>query len=109
MAALRTLQGPDALLEQTRAAETAPAPALLLGLKGFGADIAGLLWSEGLFWTHSNRRQVAAYAGLAPTPWESGSIDHEQGVSKTGNARLNMVMIQLAWLWLRQRPHSALS
>jgi transposase len=25
-----------------------------------------------------HRRQVAAYAGLAPTPWQSGSIDHEQ-------------------------------
>jgi transposase len=44
---------------------------------------------------------VAAYAGLAPTPWQSGSVDHEQGVSKAGNPRLRTTMIQLAWLWLR--------
>ena len=37
-----------------------------------------VLWSEGLFREFDNRRQVAAYAGLAPTPWQSGSIDHEQ-------------------------------
>jgi transposase len=52
---------------------------------------------------------VAAYAGLAPTPWKSGSIDREQGVSKAGNPRLRTIMIQLAWLWLRHQPHSALS
>jgi transposase len=41
---------------------------------------------------------VAAYAGLAPTPWQSGSIDHEQGVSKAGNPRLRTTMVELAWL-----------
>jgi transposase len=99
----------DALLTMSRAAETAPPAALLLGLKGIGADIAAILWSEGLFRMFSNRRQVAAYAGLAPTPWKSGSIDREQGVSKAGNPRLRTIMIQLAWLWLRHQPHSALS
>jgi hypothetical protein len=39
----------------------------------------------GLFRQFDNRRQVAAHAGLAPTPWQSGSLDHEQGVSKAGN------------------------
>ena len=56
-----------------------------------------------------NRRQVAAYAGLAPTPWKSGSVDREQGVSKSGNPRLRTTMLQLAWLWLRHQPDSALS
>ena len=107
---IRTVEAErDALLERARAAEAAPAPGLLLGLKGIGADIAGILWAEGLFRTFSNRRQVAAYAGLAPTPWKSGSIDREQGVSKAGNPRLRTIMIQLAWLWLRHQPHSALS
>jgi transposase len=107
---IRTVEAErDALLERARTAEAAPAPALLLGLKGIGADIAGILWAEGLFRPFANRRQVAAYAGLAPTPWKSGSIDREQGVSKAGNARLRTIMIQLAWLWLRHQPHSALS
>ena len=52
---------------------------------------------------------MAAYAGLAPTPWQSGSVQHEQGVSKSGNPRLRTTMIQLAWLWLRHQPTSELS
>jgi transposase len=33
----------------------------------------------------------------------------EQGVSKAGNARLRLAMIELAWIWLRHQPQSALS
>ncbi|EIZ79359.1 Uncharacterized protein y4iO [Novosphingobium sp. Rr 2-17] len=68
-----------------------------------------ILTSEGLFRHFDNRRQLAAYAGLAPSPWQSGSIDREQGVSKSGNPRLRTTMIQLAWLWLRHQPNSALA
>jgi transposase len=86
-----------------------PAPAMLLALKGIGPEFAVVLWSEGLSRHFDNRRQVAAYAGLAPTPWQSGSVDHDQGVSKAGNPRLRTTLIQVAWLWLRHQPHSALS
>ena len=89
--------------------DAVPPTVMLLGLKGVGPEFAAILWSEGLFRTFSNRRQVAAYAGLAPTPWKSGRVDREQGVSKAGNPRLRTTMIQLAWLWLRQQPASALS
>lgn len=99
----------DALLASTEKAATAQPTGLLLALKGIGPEFAAILWSEGLFRTFSNRRQVAAYAGLPPTPWKSGSIDREQGVSKAGNPRLRTTMIQLAWLWLRHQPGSALS
>jgi transposase len=98
----------DALLKPARDAAPEPA-AMLVRLKGIGPEFAAVLWSEGLFRQFDNRRQVAAYAGLAPTPWKSGSIDHEQGVSKAGNPRLRTTMIQLAWLWLRHQPASALS
>ena len=90
--------------------DTAPAPAsMLMSLKGIGPEFAGTLWLEGLFRSFDNRRQVAAYAGLAPTPWRSGSVDREQGVSKAGNPRLRTTMIQVAWLWLQHQPQSALS
>ena len=56
-----------------------------------------------------NRRQVAAYAGLAPTPSQSGSVNREQGISQSGNPRLRTTIIQLAWLWLRHQPRSALT
>src|SRR5215471_15496018 len=83
--------------------------AMLTALRGFGADSATKLWSEGLSRHFSNRRQVAAYTGLAPTPWQSGGIAHEQGVSKAGNPRLRTTMVQIAWLWLRHQPQSALA
>jgi transposase len=83
--------------------------AMLLGLKGIGPEFAAILYSEGLFRHFDNRRQVAAYAGLAPSPWQSGSIDREQGVSKAGNPRLRTTMVQLAWLWLRHQPDSMLA
>jgi transposase len=68
-----------------------------------------ILWSEGLFRHFDNRRQIASFAGLAPTPWQSGSVDREQGVSKAGNPRLRSTLIQLAWLWLRHQPQSVLA
>jgi transposase len=91
------------------ASQLSPAPPLLLNLKGIGAEFAAVLWSEGLSRHFDNRRQVAAYAGLAPTPWQSGQIDRDQGVSKSGNPRLRATLVQIAWLWLRHQPTSALS
>ena len=68
-----------------------------------------MVWLEALFRPFANRRQVAAYAGLAPTPWQSGGMERDQGISKAGNARLRRTMIQMAWLWLRHQSRSAIS
>lgn len=92
-----------------RVADNTSSQAVLSTLKGIGPEFANTLASEGLFRQFDNRRQIAAYAGLAPSPWRSGSIDREQGVSKAGNPRLRTTMIQLAWLWVRHQPDSALS
>ena len=118
----RELDRLELLLEQIKAVEAerdallaaqqvaAPGPvAMLLDIKGVGPEFAAILWLEGLFRHFDNRRQIASYAGLAPTPWQSGSVDREQGVSKTGNPRLRTTLIQLAWLWLRHQPQSALA
>jgi transposase len=90
--------------------------ALLMRLKGIGPEFADSPLSfrcsdslEGLFRHFENRRQLAAYAGLAPSPWKSGSVDHEQGISKAGNPRLRTTMVELAWMWVRYQPASALS
>jgi transposase len=72
----------DVLLAAQQVAAPAPA-AMLLDIKRIGPEFAAILWSEGLFRHFDNRRQVASYAGLAPTPWQSGSVDREQGVSNT--------------------------
>jgi transposase len=87
----------DALLAAARkpaSQEAAPAAVtMLLALKGMGANFAAVLWSEAFYRQFSNRRQVAAYAGLAATPWQSGGIRHEQGVSKACNPRVCYRMI----------------
>ena len=93
---------------QAREAQSSPV-AMLLDVRGIGAEFANSLWTECLFRDFSNRRQIAAYAGLAPTPWKSGSINREQGVAKAGNPRLRTMLIQMAWLWLHNQPTSALS
>jgi transposase len=97
----------DALLaEQSR---QAPVATMLLAFKGVGPEFATVLWLEGLFRSFANRRQLAAYAGLAPTPWRSGSIEREQGAAKAGNPRLRATLVELAWLWRRHQPRSALT
>jgi transposase len=117
---LRELDRLELLLAQIKALETerdellakdqAAAPAaMLMKLKGVGPEFGAVLWSECLFRRFQNRRQVAAFAGLTPTPWKSGKIDREQGVSKAGNPRLRATLIQLSWLWLRHQPKSALT
>jgi len=100
----------DALFAAAKATMPASGPvAMLLEIKGIGPEFAAILWLEAFFRSFANRKQVAAYAGLAPTPWQSGSVDREQGVSKAGNPRLRTMLIQLAWLWLRHQPQSALA
>ena len=81
----------------------------LMRLRGIGPEFAAVLWLEGLFRRFRNRRQLAAYAGLAPSPWQSGTVRGEQGISKSGNPRLRTTAIELAWLWLRHQPETALS
>ena len=95
--------------EMLRLAQASSPVALLMRLKGIGPEFAAVLYLEGLFRHFENRRQLAAYAGLAPSPWKSGSVDHEQGISKAGNPRLRTTMVELAWMWVRYQPASALS
>jgi transposase len=99
----------DALMAQTAAADPNAPAAALTRLRGIGPEFASLLWLEALFRRFNNRRQIAAYAGLAPSPWQSGGIDREQGIAKSGNPRLRRAMVELAWFWLRHQPASELS
>ena len=96
--------------DATALVEAQPSPvALLMSLRGVGPEFAASLWTEGLCRSFANRRQAGAYPGLTPSPWRSGKIEHEQGVSKAGDPRLRTKMLQLAWLWLQHQPQSALA
>jgi transposase len=51
--------------------------------------------------TFDNRRQIAAYLGLAPTPFQSGGVDRDGRINRPGNSRARKIMVQVAWLRLR--------
>lgn len=91
------------------AAHMAVRRTLLQRLKALGPVFAATLTDELFYKDFRNRREVAAYCGLTPTPWRSGRTAHEQGISKAGNPRARHKAIELAWLWLRHQPDSALS
>jgi transposase len=106
-----------AALEQNQvAAQASAVPAAmarrrehLQRLKGLGPAFATTLVGELFYKDFGNRREVASYCGLAPSPWQSGGTDREQGISKAGNARVRLKAIELAWLWLRHQPDSVLT
>lgn len=56
-----------------------------------------------------NRREVGAFPGLTPTPFDSGGSQREQGISKAGRGRIRALSIQISWGWLRFQPQSKLS
>jgi transposase len=105
-----------AALEQAQAAQASAVPAAmaerrdqLQRLKALGPAFSTTLTNEVLYKDFRNRRQVGAYCGLAPSPWQSGGIDRAQGISKAGNPRARCAAIELAWLWLRHQPDSKLT
>jgi transposase len=72
--------------------------ALLKNLYGIGTRSSWLFVMEFFGWcTFDNRREVAACAGLTPTPYDSGNSRHEQGISKAGNCRVQTMAVEIAW------------
>jgi len=79
-------------------------------LKAIGPTTATVLVSELFGWrSFKNGKQVGACAGLAPTPYSSGDLEREQGISKAGNKRVRVLCVEIAWVWLRHQPESALA
>jgi transposase len=87
-----------------------PVVALLMRLRSIGLTGAWMLTYELFGWREfANGRQVGGCVGLTPTPYASGKLNREQGISKTGNKRVRSLMVELAWLWLRLQPDSELT
>lgn len=82
----------------------------LMSVKGIGPNMAWLLVDEMLGWRgFRNRRELAAAAGLAPTPYATGETTRERGISKAGNRRVRTMLIEISWGWLRFQPQSRLT
>jgi transposase len=106
----------DAIERAPAAANPTPAAAemtrrseQLLRLKSLGPAFSTTLTQEVFYKDFSNRREVGSYFGLAPSPWQSGGTDRDQGISKAGNPRARCAAVELSWLWLRHQPDSELS
>jgi transposase len=78
-------------------------------IRGIGETSATVLAREVLYRPFGNRKQLASYVGLAPMPHQSGGMDRDRRISRSGNPRARTTIIQLAWLWLRYQPGSALA
>ena len=92
------------------AAGRQPQVAQLSRVRGVGLGGAWVLVKELFGWRRfHNRRQVAGCIGLAPTPYNSGDSQTEQGIAKAGNQRARWIMVELGWSWLRYQPESDLS
>jgi transposase len=100
---------------QLRTATSAEDPSLrmvrqLLRLRGIGDQSAWPLVTELFGWRAlRNRRQVGGLTGLTGTPYNSGTREREQGISRAGNAEIRALAIELAWCWLQYQPQSALA
>ena len=82
----------------------------LLGLKAIGATSSWLLVGEVFGWRRfKSRRQLASFTGLVGAPFDSGDTRRDQGITKAGNRWVRSVLIEVAWMWLRYQPDSALS
>ena len=105
------------IVEVERERDKAPTPCAaterkrhdLLRLNGIGPTFSAILAREVYYRRFANRRQVASYIGLAPSPYDSGDGRRSQGISKAGNSLARYSLIQAAWLWLRHQPNSALT
>ena len=82
----------------------------LMRLRALGPGSSTILVHEFFAWRKfRNGKQVGSLAGLAPTPYQSGEMSRERGISKAGNRHVRGIAIQLAWSWLRYQPASRLS
>jgi transposase len=81
----------------------------LTRLRGIAGGFASVLVGELYYRDFDNRRQLGGYTGLAGCPHDSGGQRRELGIAKSGNVRARTALVELAWLWLRHQPMSALA
>ena len=77
--------------------------------RGLGDNFAAVLTHEVFYRSFDNRRQLASYVGITLMPCQSEGMDRDRSIGRAGNPRARTTMIQLAWLWLRYQPDSALA
>ncbi len=75
--------------------------------KGVGDRLSRHLpWEIGDFRRFDSGKQFAAFFGLAPCPYSSGTMKRDQGISKAGRKNLRRMAVECAWLWYRWQKES---
>ena len=73
--------------------------------KGMGAMSSVVISREICDWQRfKNRRQVSSYTGLCPGEYSSGTKRVTGSVTKHGNGRLRVALVELAWRMVRFQP-----
>ena len=107
---IRELRAPRLTRSANLSPETSRALTQLLTVRAIGPIGASVLATEIFGWRQiRNGRELGALVGLVPAPYQSGETDHDQGISRAGNAHVRRVIVQLAWGWTRHQPNSALT
>ena len=107
---IRALQAERRALLHTSADPAVRQVRQLLALRAIGLESAWLYVMEFFSWRQfANRREVGGLAGLTPTPYQSGDLQREQGITQAGNRLVRAMAIEIAWAWLRCQPESALA
>jgi len=74
-------------------------------VRGLGGLTQQVLEREVCDWGRfRNRREVASYTGLCPREDSSGGHRRQGAISKHGNPRLRVLLIELAWRLVRFQP-----
>ena len=102
--------------ERDQVAETKPQDqtcrkiAALRCIRGLGENFSAVLTREVFYRSFDNRRQIASYVGITPTPYQSGGMDRDRRISRAGNPRAkddhDPARMALASLPARQRAGS---
>jgi transposase len=107
---LRELKAARLVRQRDLSTPTARTIAQLQTLRAIGPTGAWVLATEIFGWRQiRNGRQLGALVGLVPAPYKSGETEHDQGITRAGNAHVRRIIVQLAWSWFHHQPTSALS
>jgi transposase len=106
----RALAREQRTLLRSQATRVTTQVAQLAALKGLGVGSMWTYVTELFSWRELRTRgEVGALLGLTPTPYASGASSREQGISRAGNRHVRRLAVEVAWLWVRWQPTSALT
>lgn len=107
--ALRAARQAQRAEVRTGATAAAARAARLQQLRGIQYGSALVLAKELFARDLRNRREVGALSGLVSVPYQSGQAARDQGIARGGLRHIRGRIVELAWVWIKWQPTSALT